>query len=147
MGIWTISATAGAGGRETAAALAAAAGVPLLDRAALAPLVHGLDGGGGGPRWSGRPLRVDRAGRCFVQLDVERALRCGGRLRRLLRRVVGEKQEHDEDAGEGRQHGGHDDKSRHHADALAAWALTRKPLTRMRTHIVRSRPANCDIPR
>jgi Cytidylate kinase-like family len=36
MGIWTISAQTGTGGRETAAALAAAAGVPLLDRAALA---------------------------------------------------------------------------------------------------------------
>jgi hypothetical protein len=40
MGVWTISAQAGTGGREAAAALAAAAGVPLLDRAALA---QGLD--------------------------------------------------------------------------------------------------------
>ena len=37
--------------------------------------------------------------------------------------------------------------SRHHRDAPAAWALTRKSPTRMRLHILRPGAANCDIAR
>lgn len=43
MTVWTISAQEGTGGTRIAAELAAAAGVPLLDREALAVLAHELD--------------------------------------------------------------------------------------------------------
>ena len=43
MPVWTISAQAGTGADQVAAELAAAAGVPLLDRNALASLAHDID--------------------------------------------------------------------------------------------------------
>jgi cytidylate kinase len=43
MTVWTISAQAGTGGDHVAAELAAAAGVPLFDRGALALLAHEID--------------------------------------------------------------------------------------------------------
>src|SRR5260221_5669847 len=43
MPVWTISAQEGTGGGRLAAELAAAAGVPLFDREALARLAHALD--------------------------------------------------------------------------------------------------------
>jgi len=43
MTVWTISAQEGTGGTRVAAGLAAAAGVPLLDREALAVLAHEVD--------------------------------------------------------------------------------------------------------
>jgi hypothetical protein len=43
MGVWTISAQAGTGGEDIAARLAAAAGVPLLDRKTLALFAHELN--------------------------------------------------------------------------------------------------------
>src|SRR6266404_4404927 len=43
MTVWTISAQEGTGGTRVAAELAAAAGVPLLDREALAVLAHEVD--------------------------------------------------------------------------------------------------------
>jgi cytidylate kinase len=43
MTVWTISAQEGTGGTRIAAELAAAAGVPLLDREALAVLAHEVD--------------------------------------------------------------------------------------------------------
>jgi cytidylate kinase len=43
MTVWTISAQEGTGGTRVAAALAAAAGVPLLDREALSALAHAVD--------------------------------------------------------------------------------------------------------
>jgi cytidylate kinase len=43
MTVWTISAQEGTGGTRVAAALAAAAGVPLLDREALSVLAHAVD--------------------------------------------------------------------------------------------------------
>ena len=43
MTVWTISAQEGTGGTRVAAALAAAAGVPLLDREGLSVLAHAFD--------------------------------------------------------------------------------------------------------
>jgi hypothetical protein len=43
MSVWTIAAQEGTGGERIAADLAAAAGVPLLDRPALARIAHELD--------------------------------------------------------------------------------------------------------
>jgi hypothetical protein len=43
MAVWTISAQAGTGGEDVAGRLAAAAGVPLLDRKTLALFAHELN--------------------------------------------------------------------------------------------------------
>src|SRR5882757_1292998 len=71
MTVWTISAQEGTGGTRVAAALAAAAQVPLLDREALSVLAHELD-----PAFPQLDELAERFGR-FTMLSLSAALSVG----------------------------------------------------------------------